>query len=205
MKMRAIPSFVAGAICASLLIPAAGALQQTEQPQAKNDMAAMMAKARRFTAPGKNHKLLERFLGKWNTETRIFMGGRPTPAEKGTAEGSWLMKDRWLKLESSGRMMGRPGNVFSILGYDNFKQSYVACTVSTMDTAMAHSEGRTNQAGNVLLSYGTIDEYLTGEVAKMVKYIWRFVGDDKIVFEVHDLVIGEENTKVVEVVYIRQS
>ena len=205
MKIQAIPSFVAGALCATLLIPAVSALQEPAPKQAPADMAGMMAKAKRFIEPGQNHKLLERFLGKWNTETRFFMGGRSTPAEKGTAEYTWLMKGRWLKLEASGTMMGRPSQVFTVFGYDNFRHSYVVAAVSNMDTAMMHLEGRTDQGGKTLLMYGPLDEYLTGEVAKMVKYIWRFPSEDKILLEIHDLAIGEQNTKVIEITYTKQS
>jgi serine/threonine protein kinase len=49
----------------------------------------------------------------------------------------------------------------------------------------------------------TLDEYLTGEVAKMVKYVWRFESADRFVIEVHDLPIGENNTKVFEIVHTR--
>jgi hypothetical protein len=89
------------------------------------------------------------------------------------------------------------------MGYDNFKQSYVTTMVSTMDTAMLHAEGDMDPSGKALLAYGTLDEYLTGEHDKMVKYVWRFVSDDEIVLEIHDLPIGEHNTKVVEITYSR--
>jgi hypothetical protein len=91
-----------------------------------------------------------------------------------------------------------------IMGYDNFKMSYVTSMVSTFDTAMLHSEGDLAQDGNTLITYGTLDEYLTGEHDKMVKYVWRLVSDDKVVMEVHDLPIGETNTKVIEVVSTRK-
>ena len=49
----------------------------------------------------------------------------------------------------------------------------------------------------------------------MVKYVYRFSGEraeggawkaiDRIVLEVHDLAIGELNTKVLEFTYTRQS
>jgi hypothetical protein len=59
-------------------------------------------------------------------------------------------------------------------------------------------------SGKALITYGTIDEYLTGEHDKMVKYVWRFLSEDKIVLEVHDLPIGENNAKVVELTFTRQ-
>jgi len=167
-------------------------------------MAKMMEKAKRYTQPGKHHRVLERFIGKWNTELRLFMGGKASPAEKGTAEHSWLMQGRWLQMKSTGRMMGRPLNSYWWMGYDNFKQSYVATGVNNLDTAMTRSEGDMDQNGKTMLLYGTIDEYLTGEHDKMVKTVFRFESDDKIIMEVHDLPIGEHNTKVFEIVYTRK-
>ena len=176
--------------------PAAG-----QQAPSQSEMAAMMAKAKRFTQPGDAHKQLERFLGKWTTETRMFAIGKPTPPEKGTAEFSWLMPGRWLKSESTGTMMGLPAQAFMLIGYDNFKQSYVSTHVSSLDTAMTHAEGDMDPSGKALISYGTLDEYLTGEHDKMVKYVWRFPSPTQLVLEVHDLPIGETSTKVVEITF----
>ena len=202
MKILFVPSFAAGAVCASLLVSAIAAPASQDPKPA--DMAAMMAKAKRFTQPGEHHQALARFLGKWDTETRFAMPGVTMPPEKGTADVSWLMDGRWLKSESKGTLMGQPTEGFMIMGYDNFKQSYVTTMVSTMDTAMLRSEGDMDPSGKSLLAYGTLDEYLTGEHDKMVKYVWRFVSDDKIVLEIHDLPIGERNTKVVEITYTRR-
>jgi len=173
--------------------PAAG-----EKHPTPADMAAMMAKARKFTDTGPHHKELARMLGKWNWEMRFYMGGKASPPEKGTSETKWLMDGRWLLTESRGSMMGQPYTAAWIMGYDNFKQSFVTAAVSSVDTAMTHSEGDMDPSGNVLITYGTLDEYLTGENDKMVKYVWRFITEDKIVWEIHDLPIGENNTKVVE-------
>lgn len=167
------------------------------------EYAALMAKAKQFTEPGPNHAALERFVGKWKTETRFFMGDKASPAEAGTSECSWLMAGRWLKCEGSGTMMGAPIRTFLTLGYDNFKMSYVSTMVTSMDTAMNRAEGDMDPSGAALLMYGTLDEYLTGEHDKMVKYAWRFVSADRIVLEVHDLPIGEKGTKVVETAFIR--
>jgi hypothetical protein len=69
---------------------------------------------------------------------------------------------------------------------------------------MTHAEGDMDPSGNTLIAYGTLDEYLTGEHDKMVKYVWRFQSPTRIVLEVHDLPIGENNTKVVEVTLEKQ-
>jgi hypothetical protein len=72
-----------------------------------------------------------------------------------------------------------------------------------MDTAMNRFEGDLDQSGKTLIAYGTLDEYLTGEHDKMVKYIWRFQSPSRIILEVHDLPIGETNTRVVEVAFTK--
>jgi hypothetical protein len=203
-----LPVALTGAILASLVYSLASAQGDKQpapatQPSAEQ-MAAMMERAKRYMQPGEHHKTLERLIGEWNTETRLFMGGQATPAEKGTAEIGWLMDGRWLKTTSKGTMLGQPVEGFSVMGYDNFKMSYVVTSLTSMDTAMIRQEGDMDPGGKVLLVYGTLDEYTTGEHDKMVKTLWRFDSADRFVMEIHDLPIGEKNTKVVEVVYTRK-
>jgi hypothetical protein len=178
--------------------------QEPPEGMSPEAMMQMMEKARKFTQPGEHHKLLERFIGTWDTETRFPMGGSAYPPEKGVSETAWLIEGRWLKSAAKGTMMGQPMEAHMIMGYDNFKMSYVVTYVSSMDTAMLRSEGDLDPGGKVLITYGTLDEYLTGEHDKMVKYVWRFESDDKVVMEIHDLPIGEKNTKVVEIVSTRR-
>lgn len=192
----------AGVLAGASFIPF---VERVPPQDAKEDMGAMMAKAKVFMQPGKAHKALERFLGKWDTETRMFMSGQTMPPTKGTAEFSWLMDGRWLKGERTATFMGQTMQTFSIMGYDNFKKSYVSSQVSTFDTAMIHYEGDMDPGDKALISYGTLDEYLTGEVGKMVKTVWRFPSPDKMILEVHDLPIGEQNTKVFEVTFTKKS
>ncbi len=191
--------------CLALIFTFTSVPAQEEEPKMDTNqmMAEMMAKAAKYTKPGEAHKLLEKMLGSWETDTRITMPGSPDTGEKGKAEISWMMPGRWIKNESSGTFLGQPAQSISIMGYDNFKQSYVATTVSSVDTAMNRVEGDMDPGGKVLLLYGTIDEYLTGEHDKMIKVVYRFLSDDEFLMELHDLPIGENNTKVVEIRYTR--
>jgi hypothetical protein len=211
MKLRlCIAGIVISIASAALIVSVVRAQEGGDKPGQPSpaDMAAMMDKMKHFIRPGDNHKLLERFVGKWETQTRMFMP-RPDgtvqagPPEKGASEVTWLIPGYWIRSDLKGPMMGRPFHIISTMGYDNFKMSFVTSTVSNMDTAMRQSEGDMDPSGKVLITYGTLDEYLTGEHDKMVKYVWRFDSDDKIVLEIHDLPIGEKNTKVLEIVSTR--
>jgi hypothetical protein len=184
----------------ALLVPLLCLESRAAEPQDSDAMAEMMAKAQRFTRPGEHHELLQRFIGKWDTV--LTLAGQESP---GTAEFSWLMDGRWLQSRGSGTMLGMPIETYYLLGYDNFKMSYVTTSVSSMDTAMIHAEGDLDPGGKALLMYGTLDEYLTGEHDKMVKSVWRFLSDDEMLLEVHYLPIGESNTKVFEIRYKRKS
>jgi hypothetical protein len=203
--MNGTKTWITGALLGALLFTPASPARQEGGGDAA-DMAAMMQRMQRFTQPGEQHEALERFLGSWDTQTRLFMGGQPTPPEKGTAEASWLMPGRWVQSRTSGTMMRMPIESFLLLGYDNVKRSYVASTVTSMDTAMNAAEGDMDPGGKALILYGTLDEYLSEpmEHDKMVKYLWRFPAEDELVLEVHDLAIGLEHTKVIEVRYTRR-
>lgn len=175
-----------------------------ETPPTQVDIDKALAGAKKYTAPGEHHKLLERFLGTWDSEARFAMSPPNAKPDKGTMTYSWLMEGRWLKGESNGTLMGLPVRTFTVMGYDNFKMSYVTSWVNSFDTAMTTAEGDLDPGGKTLISYGTLDEYLTGENDKMVKYVWRFVSDDEIHLEVHDLPIGENNAKVLDFTFRRR-
>jgi hypothetical protein len=195
MNFTAPACFAAG-LALALVLPA-----PAQDPGA--DMQEMMARMQRWTKPGENHQALQRFVGKWTTETRVHMGGQASPPEKGTAEFAWRIDGRWLEGTWKGSLMGMPSSGAMWLGYDNFKMSYVWSQISNHDTMLLHSEGDMTRDAKSLVMYGPLDEYLTGEHDKMVKYAWRFVSEDEMRFEVHDLPIGETGALVVDVVYKR--
>ena len=198
--------FALRALLLILLLTLPAAIGNAEDPGkiSSKDMAAMMEQARALTQPTAPHQELSRFLGTWDTALKITMGGANPPAEKGEMTFSWLMDGRWIQGKGEGTTMGMPSETFTILGYDNFKQSYVTVTVGNIDTAMLTAEGDMDPSGKALITYGTLDEYLTGEHDKMVKYVWRFLSDDEMLLELHDLPIGEANTKVVEIRFNRR-
>jgi hypothetical protein len=156
--------------------------------------------------PGPAHARLKELLGKYDTVMRLQMDpSQPAMELKGTGEFSWFAEGKWLQLEWTGTMMnGQPGSILWMLGYDNFKERYVTTMVDSMQTCMNSAFGHFDQSGDNLILWGTIDEPGTPEQDKQCKYVYRGFGKDKFVFEVHDMMIGESNTKVVEIEYTRK-
>lgn len=178
-------------------------------PQDADEQAAMAAaweSAQRYLALGPQHEKLKRFLGTWDTELRFTMAGmKDMPPEKGSTTWRWLTDGRWLMSDGTGTMMGQPIEQHTLLGYDPLKQKFVAAMVNGHEPFLLASEGYLTRDDDALILYGTMDEYLTGEHDKPVKYVWRFRSPDHITMEVHDLAIGETDTQVVQIEYRRRS
>lgn len=175
-----------------------------DKGQAAPDMAEMMKKWKEASSPNEHHKSFAGMVGKWNTENTMWMApGAPPMVSKGTAEISLILDGRFLKQEAKGEFMGGPYSGSGLTGYDNMKKCYVMTWVDNTASGISSAEGNYDMSGKVLTLYGKMDEPTTGEHDKNVKYVLRKIDDDKFVFEVHDLVIGEPNTKVMEITYTR--
>jgi len=156
--------------------------------------------------PGAPHERLKELLGSYDIVTRIWMApGQPPMELKAAGEFSWLAEGKWIELKWAGTMMnGKEGNGLWVLGYDNFKERYVATMIDSMQTCMNAASGHFDASGDNLILWGTVDEPMTPEQDKTVKYVYRGFGKDAFTFEIHDMMIGESNTKVVELGFTRK-
>jgi len=207
MKIRLLAGgFVLGAAMALI---AAQAVSQDSRPQqqqptrpaqpSEEEMARIMEQWQQIASPGEHHRLLDRFVGQWKSRTKVMSMGPEPMVSEGTASFEWILDGRFLRHEQTGTFMGMPMKGLGVLGYDNFKRKYSLCWMDNLGTAMLHAEGLLNMTGDQITYYGTMDEWMTGEHDKAVKYVYRFVDDDHMIFEMHDLGIVPGETKVVEV------
>jgi hypothetical protein len=175
------------------------------KPPSPEEMQKQYAQYMEMMKPGKLHGWLKQLLGEWNTTTRMTMGpGLPPQESKGTSRFSWAVEGKWLRQEVEGQVMGVPMKGFGVLGYDNFKKRFVGSWFDSFGTALLTFEGSLDQSGKELSLWGSMDEPLTGEHDKAVRYTYRIAGEEKVVFEIHDLAIGGEKTKVIEVEFVRK-
>jgi hypothetical protein len=195
----------------STLAFAAGALLTQDAKPARfthpvsKDADGGMARWMGTFKPGPAHARLKEILGNYEVTLRMRMDPSKPPAEsKGTAEISWLVEGKWLLWKSSIDMFGQKVNSTTLVGYDNFKERYVTAKVDSLQTTLDTSSGHFDQSGDNLILWGTIDEPMTPEQDKLVRYIYRGFGQDKWTLEVHDMMIGESNTKVLEFEYARK-
>lgn len=194
----------------------AGAAEMNQSGAVGMDQAAMeemMANAARYTQPGPEHDFLAMLIGEYDVTAQVTLMGPDAPKTDGRAVVEWKVEGRFIENTWSGNLMGMDGLNVVIVGYDRLKQSFVWTGFGNFDTAMNRAEGDLTRDGKAMILYGTLDEYLTGEHDKMVKYVQRYRGEtgpdgrltsiDGMTLEVHDLAIGETGTKVMEFVYTR--
>jgi hypothetical protein len=189
-------------LIAAAALPAQEGMTTPDMP----DMETMMKIWEAARTPGKMHKLLEPLVGSWETTSRIWMQGpgAPPTESKGTAETEWILGGRYVRMDSHGQMMGQPMRGIGWTGYDNFKKKFTMLWMDDMSTAMYFAKGDFDPEGKVLTVYGEMDEPMTGEIGKPVKYVTRIIDENTHVFEIHDLVFPEGKTMVVEVTYTRK-
>jgi hypothetical protein len=193
--------------CAALAVVAVLALSvvvaRSDEPQPSPE--EMMKKWQDANRTGKHHQALAYFLGKWDASLQFVMPGSPPSApEKGEAEGAWLVPGRWMAFHVKATFMGRPYEGHGIHGFDNTKKKHVSTWVDNTNTAMIATEGVVvDPTGDVVVQYGTLDEFLTGEHDKAIRVVTRRLGPDKFTQEIWDLGIGESGAVVLTYTFTR--
>jgi hypothetical protein len=210
--MKTIALLQAGLIAASVLLVNSAVAQdqpakkgKKAKPQAAApDSDAMMKKWMEVATPGPQHKALEAFGGEWEVVSKWWMApGAPPNESKGTSKVVSIMGGRFMQETHSGEFMGKPLNGMGITGYDNFKKKYVSFWIDDGGTGMYTSEGTVDAAGRVFTFEGRMDDPMTGEKDKPIKFIINIVDRNKRVFEMHEPGRGE-NSKIAEMTYTRK-
>lgn len=152
-----------------------------------NNMNDAMAKWVAACTPGDHHKRMEAFVGTWDMTRKMNCGspdGKPAES-KGRAVKRIILGGRWLIDETKGEFMGQPHESISYLGYDNFRKRYVGSYIDNLSTMLFTSVGGVDADGIVFCAFGTMDEPMTGEVEKYIRYVSRIVDTDTHTFEIY--------------------
>ena len=158
------------------------------------DMEAMMKKWEAAATPGPAHKALEPLVGEWEVASKWYMAPDAPPMEsKGTSSIRWILGGRFLHDDYAGDLMGKRMKGLGLTGYDNLKKKYVGVWVDEGGTGIFTNEGTADAAGKVFTFHGKMDDPMTGEKDKEMKFILRILSPDKHTFEMHDLSKGNKS------------
>ena len=116
----------------------------------KLDMGAMMEKMMKAGAPGKAHKILDKFVGNWTYTGNMWMDPKADAFPiSGGAENKLVMGGRFLNMhvwsEDKTSFEGQ-----GTWGYDNHKKKYVYTWTDSMSSAIQTGEGTYDKAKNTL-------------------------------------------------------
>jgi hypothetical protein len=127
----------------SFVIAALGfSRQSTSQQAAQEDVAAQMEMYEKLSRPGEFHKLLENFVGTWNSTVTMWMDpGAPPTVSKGSATFKLIFDGRFLYGEYLGEFMGSPFKGINIMGYDNAKKEFFSVWIDNTTTGLLTSTG----------------------------------------------------------------
>jgi len=189
----------------STLIAAALPASAQDAPPPPPDMEAMMQKMMEAGSPNQNHKLLDQFAGFWNTESSFWMEGtdKPPVVSRGNASFSWVLGDRFLKMDYKGTFMGSKMEGIGYYGYDNMKKQYIQVWMDNTSTAFFPATGTLDEGGTNITLSGPMDDPATGEMGKTVRYVINLPKNGRFVFEMYDMSIPGPNKKTGEIVYTR--
>jgi hypothetical protein len=166
----------------------------------------MMKRWAESMTPGAEHKMLAECVGTWDAEVKVWMkgpGSEPT-VSKGTSENKMVLGGRYLQQDVTSEMMGQPFAGTGFTGYDNVKKKYVGFWIDNMGTGMSTMDGVLDKDGKSLTTWGKMDDPMTGEKNKKVKYVTRFVDTDTQVFETYDVSTYGDKKPTMQVTYKRR-
>ena len=201
-----MPSRMLLVIALLLMVALPATAQKKDKKTAMPSQEEMMKRWKEAATPGEAHKVLDNFVGSWETESSVWMDGpgKPPSVTEGMAEVKWVLDGRFVQQEMTGEMMGAPMNGVGFYGYDNFKKKYTSFWIDNTGTAMFTSEGTIDKDGKVLTCDGKTDDPATGQKDKKVRYVEIIIDHDKHIFSILDLSIAGADKKVVEIVYTRK-
>jgi len=168
------------------------------------DTEAMMKRAEELGKPGPAHKALEALVGDWEVEGRCYMSpDGPPMINKGTAKARWILDGRFVQEDFTGEFMGKTFNGIGVTGYDNMKKKYVGSWIDGMSTGIFNNEGTADADGKGFTFEGKMDDPMTGQRNKPIKFVIRILDPNKHTFEMHDMTLGDKS-KTMEMTYTRK-
>ena len=170
---------------------------QNESPG--ESMAKMLKLGEELATPNENHLFLKKLTGEWVTTTSIM----DMPEEFGTSTNEMIFGDRFLESSYGGTFMGVKYTGRMTVGFDNYKNKFVAVFIDTLGTSMRTAEGMLDRTKTSLSLWGTMDEWMTDEHDKPVLYRYSVLDHDHFDLEIHDLGMAPNETKVIAVHFTR--
>jgi len=148
--------------------------------------------------------MLARHEGNWQLTMRAWMSPNDPPMEgTGTSTIRSLLSGRILTEEVHGDMHGMPFEGFGTMGYDNFHRKYWQTWTDWM-TSLYHADGTGSPDGKTITFTGKMDRPEQGRKDVETRTVYRFLSNDRWIFEMHNKTPDGKEVKGFEIEYRRK-
>jgi hypothetical protein len=139
-----------------------------------------------LSKPGPSHRLLETFVGEWDVQLTFWSDPKAkSDSSTGTSRISWILGERFLREEFSGKIAGEDYTGLGMIGYDNGSRTFKTVWADSMNTALTVSSGTYHPDTNsFLLESQVYDPLVSG--FKMVKSKFQINSPDSYTFSMTD-------------------
>jgi hypothetical protein len=197
-------AIIPAVLAAAIGITAFAADEKTTAKKPAVSEEEMMKNWTAAATPGAEHKRLDAYAGSWNVHTKMWMApDAPAMESDGTATAAWIFGGRYLEMNVKSEFMGQPFEGRSTIGYNNMRKTYESTWIDNMGTAISMMKGSFSADGKTFTYEGKMDDPMTGEKDKAMRFIETIVSPDEIHSEAHDPSLGKKS-KVMEMVYKRK-
>lgn len=170
------------------------------------DMQKMMDAYLKMGAPGAEHQKLATLAGEWTNVSKMWMDpkGEPMVTPPGVHSGEMILGGRYLHFTEKGDMMGMPMEGWGLMGFNKLRGEYEMLWIDNTATPFYYAKGTADSSGNVITLIGKVDDPMTGQKNKDIKYIYRFVNPSTVMFEMWDSTPDGAFYKSMETTYTKK-
>jgi len=132
----------------------------------RSAMEAEMEAYLKATAPGEHHEMLKEFLGPWDARFTMWMDPDAPPlVSEGVVERELVLGGRFLKEEIEATSAMGPFHAISFMGYNSVDGRYEFVWMDDMSTAIHVGSGVFDPDRNVLRTWYTMRDPITGKLS----------------------------------------
>lgn len=156
-----------------------------------------------FATPGDMHKMMGKYNGHWEVNTKMWMApGAEVMESTAQTTNDMYMGDRFQKSQFSGEFMGMPFHGESTIGYDNLRKVFTTTWIDNTGTGIMYAEGNWNAATKSIEFKGKASDPMAGKQMPF-REVMTFINDDSYKMEMYNM-MGDKEFKSMEMVFTRK-
>lgn len=129
--------------------------------------------------------------------------GEAPQEANGSAEHTWVLGGRFLRMDVRGDMGGQPFQGLGYLGYDNIRGEYAAVWLDSMNTGIMRTSGAFDPGTQQYTESGTFSCPLTGEKDRPFRGEWKVLDNDSLAYTMYSPGPDGKEVKGMEISYKR--